>query len=276
VLSGMMMSVGRLAHVTLEEFIRESAAPGALWLFLHIPKTAGSSLSAELNELRPPYSNLHLSDEDYRAAAGGGAPFARLLDRHVDDFIASERRVRHRSVSGHMLLPQAIRIAEAVPGTRLFTFLRHPVDRVVSDYCYQLSPGHPAHATFRVRHPTFQSYLASADTDKMHRHLSLHPGEGVDEVIARVGETFAFVGIVEMYPFSFNVLTRLFGEGRMPKRRERVAPPEARAAVEMTPELRARILEANARDLAIFLHFRDLLIGHRDSWLAMQARETAA
>ncbi len=268
------MSIARLSTVDLETFVRETAAHDDLWLFLHIPKTAGSSLSAELNDLRTPYRNIHLSDEDYQTDTIGDA-FWRLLERHIDAFIAEGRSIRYRSASGHMLAPQAIRIAEAVPGTRLFTFLREPVARVVSDYCYQLSDGHPAHAAFRVAHPSIDSYLPSAEANKMFRHLCLHPREPVDEVIGRVGETFAFVGIVEMYPYSFNVLTRLFGANRMPRRHERVAPPQSRAAVTMTGDLEARIMEMNRLDLALYGHFRRLLGRHRETWLAMQGRQTA-
>jgi hypothetical protein len=267
------MGVARLTQGSLEGFIRSHAAPDALWLFLHIPKTAGSSLSAELNEIRPPYRNIHLAEEDYRRTDVSGAAFWRLLDRHIDAFLADDRRIRYRSASGHMLAPQALRIAGAVPGTRLFTFLREPVARVVSDYRYQLSREHPAHAAFAAQYPTIESYLPTAEANKMHRHLALHPREPVDELVDRVGETFAFVGIVEMYPYSFNVLTRLFGDNRMPHRRERVAGPETRAAVAMTAALEARIAEINGRDLAIYRHFRRLLGAHRDSWLRLREAE---
>jgi hypothetical protein len=37
--------------------------PGNLWLFLHTPKTAGSSLSAEIARVTQQYRNIHV---DYK------------------------------------------------------------------------------------------------------------------------------------------------------------------------------------------------------------------
>lgn len=261
------MPIGRLHCDDLETFIADEAAPDALWFFLHVPKTAGSSLSAELRRLRPPYRNIHLSEADYRTGLAGAAFWAQL-EPHIDQMLADHARVGYRSASGHLLGPQARRLVAAVPGARIFTFLRNPVDRVVSDYRYQRSPAHPAHAAFAAAHPTIDSYLATPDgADKMYHHLRLAPDEPVEALIARLEATFAFVGIVEMYPFSFNVLTRLFGDDRMPLHRERTTSA-ATAPVALTPELRERIRDRNRRDGAIYWHFHDLLMRHRDPWRA--------
>lgn len=263
------MPIARLADADLATFIGESADADALWLFLHVPKTAGSSLSAELDALLPPYRNIHLSDEEYRSGAVGRA-FWGQLDRAVAALIEDDRSGRFRSASGHLLAEQAERIRAAIPRTRLVTFVRDPVARVVSDYRYQRTPLHPAHAAFSARYPRLADYVGTAERNKMFHHLALDPAEPVDEVIARVGATFAFVGAVELYAMSFNVLMRLAGVDAMPQRRERVAGADDDVgAVDAT--MRAAIAERNAADAAIFAHFHALLERHHARWLGMVA-----
>lgn len=268
------MAVRDLGDCELGTFIERNRAPDALWLLLHIPKTAGSSLAAELNALRPPYRNIHLHDEHYLRTDLGGDAFWAQLDPAIDAMIADDRRARFRSASGHMTMRQALRIRSAIERTRLFTFLRDPVKRVISDYRYQRSTQHPAHREFAAAHPTIHSYIGTADRNKMFSHLSLAPREPVDEVIGRAAETFAFVGLVEMYPMSFNLLSRLFGADAMPQRHERVAPQDAGSELELTNDLLTRIGELNALDVAIYAHFVKLMRRHREDWLKLRGSGT--
>src|SRR5947207_248704 len=42
----MRMAFSSFAKIGLEEFIERESAPGDLWIFIHIPKTAGSSIAS--------------------------------------------------------------------------------------------------------------------------------------------------------------------------------------------------------------------------------------
>ncbi len=268
------MPVANLATADLSAFISQGADPNALWLFLHIPKTAGSSLSAELRAICSPYRNIFLTQADY-AGNMTNRERSQLMDARVRKAIDDDRTIRFRSMSGHISAGQAEQIRAHIDRTRIFTFLREPVSRVVSDYRYQRSETHPPHLTFQTRFPTLASYTG-AETDRMFKQMSLRSDEPVDELIDRVSESYSFVGIVEMYPFSFNVLTRLFGDNRMPSRRERVAQPATDPTMSLTQAIRDEIADKNERDLRIYAHFKALLIRHRHDWRSAVAAERTA
>jgi len=227
------------------------AGPGQpLWLFVHVPKTAGSSLRAELAELLRPEANIHIDHGDTRKT------HHERFDQAVADFIAKARQRHFRFASGHLDSAQASRICDALPEVRRVTMLRHPDARFVSDFRYQRSPMHPTHEEFRRRMPTLEDYVGfRTERNKTARHLvprDLVDGGDAAACIDHVLQNFDFVGIQEMYPLSFRTLTTLVGEPRSATRTLRANEVTAENRVELAPAM-AREIEANKPlDMAIY------------------------
>ena len=80
--------------------------------FVHVPKTAGSSLSSELAGLIPPYHNIHIDHLDR------SRPGPERYDAAVDAFLAEAQRKPFRSASGHIQNRHMERIRAALPGLR--------------------------------------------------------------------------------------------------------------------------------------------------------------
>ena len=74
-------------------------------------------------------------------------------------------------------------------------------------------------------------------------------GRDPEECVEWLLRSYAFVGVQEMYPISFRVLTALVGEPAWPRLRENVNRDEE--GEEVTPELAAAVREANALDAAL-------------------------
>lgn len=255
------MPIGTLFDHGVGAYLAEEGdRPDDLWLFLHIPKTAGSSFGAEIASVLSPSCNIQV---DYLT---GEKPFLAKLDDAVDGFIGDLERQRFRFATGHIRARHVQRIRQAHRHTKVITMLRDPVKRIISDYGYQRTPMHPLHAQFRDRFPTLESYADDAiSRNSMFEHLALDPDEAPAAVVERIEKTFAFAGTLETYPMSFRLMFQLLGAPRTPTMHERKAQPSTESAAAPDPRLIAKIRDANSRDIFIFEHFRHRLAGCREA-----------
>lgn len=241
-----------------EAWLAALQPPPPLWLFVHVPKTAGSSLTSDIAAGLRPYRSLHIDHLD-RAR-----PAMQRYDTAVEQALAAWREAPFRFASGHVQQRHVARIVQGIPGTRLFTMLREPAARLVSDYLYQRSPMHPLAEEVRRRVPDFDAFLdLPGQRNRTARHLVPKPvldSGDAEAAIAHVEAHFAFLGLQEHYSASFSALTRMLGQARAPAARLRVnsaaAPERAEIAARLAdPALSARIAAANAMDLALYRHF---------------------
>lgn len=259
------MAFDQFTTLGLGEFIAANRDPDALWLFVHIPKTAGSSLSNELARLRRPYRNIHIDYTDR------DVPHAEQMQRAVDRFIADAKEKRFLSASGHITIDHARQIRSEVPNTKLFTFVRETAARVISDYRYARTPKHPPYQEFIAAYPDIESYVRDA---RSQNKMSVHVGGGDPQ---KVFAEFDFIGALELYPLSFNVLFRLMGEDVLPQLHERKTPQTADNEVAGSSKLDELIRSNNTDDVRLFDAVRDALRSRRAEWNELrQARQTRA
>jgi hypothetical protein len=255
--------------LSLSDYLAAARDTEALWFFLHIPKTAGSSLSTEMARIRAPYHNVEIDyarpNGDHNAAlAEAVASFA-----HTD-------AAQARSASGHVPAPLLAPILEARPDARLFTLLRDPVQRVVSDYIYQTTPAHPPHEAFRRRYPSLEMYaLERSEQNKMAFFLSGERSSDADfeSLYRTVVKRFSFIGLVECYPMSFNIAARLMGEGGLPAEHQRRTADADRDRIAVTPSTLDLIRRVNTLDQRFYDRVAGAILPKLPEWSALQARE---
>lgn len=254
---------------------------------MHVPKTAGSSLGTELAALLPPYANIHIDRTD-RADRSRTAP--ERYDDATEAFLAGHAERPFRFASGHLQFRHVKRITEAVPGTRLFTMLREPVARLVSDYLYQRSPMHPLAEEVRARIPDFAAFVElKGQRNRIARHL-LPPKvvqEGdVPAALDMLRNRYALIGVQERYELGFRALTAMLtGQPALPSaERKRVndgaAEEKARVMEALRdPALQARIVELNGFDLGVHAALAadwDRIAVPLSEWLDLRAAAAAA
>ena len=233
---------------------RKASAGEVLWLFLHIPKTAGSSFRNTLAQHLQPEHNINITN--LRGVGGRAEAFGRA----IDEFLSLDRERRFAFASGHLNMAEAVRIREELGRpVRLLTMLRDPVQRVISDYRYQRTPAHANHQAFGAAFPTLESFAESRRSqNKMFRYLAL-PGETLEAATARIERDFSLVGAADMYPLSIRLCSDLIGPRFTSKARLNPTQDTGDNHVEVSDELGDRIRRANRNDQHLWAHFHQRL-----------------
>jgi hypothetical protein len=230
-----------------DDYRREAAIGDSACIFVHVPKTAGTSLRAELAARLQPDVNIEVDYNDTTRL------FRDKMDDAVTAFLQGPAAVT-RFASGHVMGRHVAQMRAGLPGARFVTFLRDPVQRVVSDFRHQRSKRHPGHERFRATFPTIEDYASfRAEANKAAQHLispAVYAARDPNECVEYLLRTYAFIGVQEMYPISFRTLTALIGEPAWPSLRENVGAGGVEE--EITTALVARIRQANALDCALY------------------------
>ncbi|MDP3418670.1 hypothetical protein [Falsiroseomonas sp.] len=238
------------------DFLRDAAFGADPCIFVHVPKTAGTSLRAELAAILPPDINIHVDYTDTSRS------FHDRIDDAVARFLDQAGPRGIRFASGHIVGRHVTRIAQQLPRARFITMLRDPVARVVSDYRHQRSPRHPGHEDFRARVPDLGAYLDLRwEMDKAALHLLPEDVLATRDAAACIDHAmrrYAFVGIQEMYDLSFRTLTALAGRQQAPRLRANVNT-DADDVAEIDAAMAARIRAQNPLDCALYTHFAEAL-----------------
>ncbi len=234
-----------------QKYFDDVTARKPLWLFVHVPKTAGSSLNGELVPILSPSHHIFV---DYNAL--DRRPFHEMLEESVSRFIDLAGTRRYAYCTGHINAGHVSRIARSVPDVRPMTLLRDPVSRFVSDYRYQCSPMHPGHEEFRRHHPAIESYLElPGEWNKASGHLlppELRQDGDATACVNYLTARYDLIGIQEDYALTLRLISTLAGAPRRPTVRKRINTPTAETNVVLSSETEARIRSRNALDIAVY------------------------
>ncbi|MEI2608144.1 MAG: sulfotransferase family 2 domain-containing protein [Candidatus Promineifilaceae bacterium] len=218
-------------------------------IFLHLPKTAGTTL-------------LRILDRQYPSAS----VYSIEADAHasVRQFreLPEEARGRFRLVRGH--LPYGIHTAIPRP-TSYFTILRDPVERVLSYYFYILrTPGHYLYDIVMSRNlglkELLETGLALMMNDGQVRLLSgvwgdVEFGGCTPEIVAaaqhHLAEAFTVVGLTEQFDISLLLLKKQYGWRHIYYLKENVTSHRPQQA-DLPPGTIDMVRQCNQGDLALY------------------------
>jgi len=190
---------------------------------VHVPKCAGTSFRKILDSLF-----------GKRIWHNYGEVFTRQQAR------AQIVPANTRAIHGHFI---ADAFDDLFPRRRLITWVRHPVERLVSNYYHHLRAPDMRDDCCRMVHERRLSLRDFADLDWM-RNLSTR------YLANKPIEDFAFVGVAERFEESLEAFSRALGFRRvlaMP--RENVNPGRSSDLYPLSPADYSYILERNRLDL---------------------------
>jgi hypothetical protein len=237
----------------VREARRELDASEPLLAFVHIPKTAGGTV---ISMFAAAYTKFEIRD-------AGNYP---KNPEYTVGKVSRPKKRAGRVTVGHV--PYGVYREHLPPNTRYVTFLREPVDRVLSHYYRHIHRPNPpragrtkAAASLKARAHSLEEALVERRLPEVNnlatRFLCGHPsplGElpasALEDAKANLRE-FAFVGIQERFDESLVLLQRLLGLGSVPYVDRHVSAN--RPAVDEIPDRdRALIEEHNRLDAALY------------------------
>jgi hypothetical protein len=182
-------------------------------IFLHVPKAGGSTLHAVLDRYYRPGEVYHV---------GGGRTLETMQGFEA---IPRERRESVTLLRGHVRYG----VHELFSGpSRYVTFLRDPVERIVSFYKYaRRSPTNHIHSQIRSRNMSLADVMAAGLTTELNngqvRRLAGYdrfndvygfgdcPPELLDIALANIDRHFSLVGFIEKFDESLLLLASILG-----------------------------------------------------------------
>ncbi len=220
-------------------------------IFLHAPKTGGTTLVRIIKRQCAPGSVLTLYDSSY------GEELAAYPSAEID---------RVRAIAGHFYFGVHRLIARP---SIYITLLRDPVDRVISHYHFvRRSPEHYLYTA--ANELSLSEFVVACGADEPNNDQTRllagrHQPEGTppnaDDMLAaarkNLREHVAVVGTTEEFDRALLLMRRTFGWGRPFYVRENVSKKQSRRDV-ISPETRRVIENYNALDIDLYEEARML------------------
>jgi len=224
-------------------------------IFLHIPKTAGTTLNRVLQKQYKPEQLYYLGANAQESVRAYQA-------------LAAQKKKAIRLVSGHT----AYGFHEYVPGSSTyFTFLRDPVERVVSFYHYvKKSEQHYLNSAavneFSGIKPFVNSGITKMVDNGQTRLISgtwLEPGFGeitaqiFEQAKTNLSQRFSIVGLTEQFDATLLLFRQLFNWQNISYIRQNVTKSNQNNR-QLSAEERETITAINRWDMALYRHAQSL------------------
>lgn len=218
--------------------------------YLHIHKCGGSSVrdiirsNIPLGRLSP--SDIYLRDENKKV------PFDETTRVYFDE----ERSLQAKFSAAHINyyeVPNAGR-------WQWITVLRHPIDRVISDYYYKIWQARIGNPYFKgMKNLTWEEYLNHMGQGQANNHMCrmlVGPDWPRDTNSAKAVELldhFAVVGILENSNYGNQFIINYVSDYlKLPRQLAPKTNINPLAQREVSPEIRARIANLNTADLRLY------------------------
>jgi hypothetical protein len=228
-------------------------------IFLHIPKVGGMTLSKILERHYSPAQTLNFDAGDNQQKRFEAIP--------------APQRARSRLIKGHLFFG----LHRCIEGPSVYvTFLREPVERVLSFYRYARSdPGHYLHDLLmtdgldlkRSRNEDLNLELCNEQTRMLAGDEWEDPQRPVTRAaLQRAQENlrtyFRMVGLTEEFDASVMLLHQTFGWPPVPYMKENVTNNKP-DDTSIDPETRKFIEESNTLDIELYEYARELFNDRR-------------
>ena len=199
-------------------------------LSVHIPKTGGVSVRNVLKEQYGPGFVLHY----WQITDAWG----RVLPEVPESA---------QCVHGHF---QTDQLTGKFPDAKLITWVRDPVERVVSSYCHRLRDPDPQHPVCQELHARKLSLVEYAALPMVRNEMTHFFG-------SKQPQDFSFIGLMEHFEASLDCMNKVLGCPGAQVRRDNVNPEKKSENYELDPSIRYEIEQLNESDVSLYARCRE-------------------
>ncbi len=224
-------------------FKKKSIKYNNLIVYLHVPKAAGNSSIGSIKE--------HYEKSKIKSIQWNN------IDSSFNEFVSEHKNNQYNLVSGHFRFKHVQKLIDEDINFDLVTFIRHPVERIISQYKYQCTEVEPNHLEFRKKFPTFDKYAYNAVGANVVSRILVQGALSFDEYIKKIKNRYMFVGLSEYYNLSMLLLLNYFGMDYSIAKRRNITHPNKFNTFDVSMKTYNYLLEKHSLDVQLYKYFEN-------------------
>ncbi len=208
-------------------------------LFMHIPKTAGTSVGKALQASFDVFHSV--------AWTHVGKSFRAKTKKAL---YARTRSAQRQVLMGHFSWIEVQYWKNQELPIKLATIIRDPLARFVSNYNYNCSSSHPLNGQFRERFPNMEAYARQLESDHQ-LNVMIGAFYSFDHALELLCKYYTFIGVTEHLGASLDHLRLSHGfENNVVEYRENTASRPT-AVADVSDAVRNIVLERSHNDIRL-------------------------
>jgi hypothetical protein len=211
-------------------------------IYLHIPKAAGNSSISFLKQSFPNALSINWRNID--------ESWQQFLDRNPTN--------KYELVSGHINYSHIDKYSSAFGNMfTAITFLRHPIDRLISQYRYMTTAAHPDHNSFKKMNPNFEKWVLNIRPNII-SYLLVGGGRSSTEIINKLSKYYHFIGLTEFYHTSMVILSNSLGIKYTVEKKINITNSNEVKQIEISHSLYKKLHSRHSLDIALYNELHNL------------------
>ena len=215
-----------------------------LLVYLHVPKAAGNSSIVALKNNFDAKLVRSIQWDD--------------IDTSWNKFIEDQQLQAHNLVSGHFRYKHVIELINSKIDFKLITFIRHPIERIISQYKYTCSDKVKNNKEFKEKFPTFDLYAHNGLGPNVVSRILIQGALSFDDYINKLKKRYVFIGLSEHYDLSMLFLMNYLGFEYKITERKNVTIANDFNQFEISKKTYDYLLEKHSLDVQVYEYFNNM------------------
>lgn len=173
--------------------IAQKANRNKLIVYLHVPKAAGNSSLHHIKKYKKNYFNVKWD----------------RIDESWAEFLSKINEKKYNLVSGHFSESHVTLLRDKRIPHVCVTFIRNPIERLVSQYKYMTTEAHPDYKRFTANFPSFEDFVFNMVPPNPIARMLTGGNLSYIDTIDYLLDKFHFIGMKEFYNTSMFLLCEI-------------------------------------------------------------------